>query len=175
MPSQEREGSIGGPVPGAGDGRCAGMGMDMRQSGGVATNRREEMNRAWQDTKGFTLVELVIVILIIAILAAVSVPIYKSYVRRSMASEGRALVGAVANAERIYFSSNSSFFAVSSAGFDSTLDIDARMNRYFTQFSVSSGNNQFTVTTTGTGDAAGITVTLTQSQGAQPTVAESGI
>ena len=41
--------------------------------------------------KGFTLVELVIVIVIVGILSIVAVPIYRGYTRKAMATEGKAL------------------------------------------------------------------------------------
>ena len=54
-------------------------------------------------TKGFTLVELVIVIVIVGILSIVAVPIYRGYTRKAMATEGKALLGAIQTAQKIYF------------------------------------------------------------------------
>jgi len=48
--------------------------------------------------KGFTLIELMIVVAIIGILAAIAVPAYQDYTIRSRVSEGAALVGAARTA-----------------------------------------------------------------------------
>jgi prepilin-type N-terminal cleavage/methylation domain-containing protein len=114
--------------------------------------------------KGFTLIELVIVIVIIGILSAISVPLYKNYTRKAMAAEGKALVGAVSSAEKAYLIEKATYLGVASTGYNSTLDIDARGNKYFTTYSVTAGGNTaFTIQTIATGaDAAGITVQLIQ-------------
>ena len=52
--------------------------------------------------KGFTLIELIIVIVIIGILSTVSVPIYRKYIAEAAMTEGYTLVGAIARAEVIY-------------------------------------------------------------------------
>ena len=55
-----------------------------------------------KNKKGFTLIELIIVIVIIGILSLVSVPIYRKYIAEAAMTEGYTLVGAVARAEIIY-------------------------------------------------------------------------
>lgn len=45
--------------------------------------------------KGFTLIELMIVVAIVAILAAIALPLYQDYVARSQVSEGMAAAGAM--------------------------------------------------------------------------------
>ena len=52
--------------------------------------------------KGFTLVELMVVILIVAILAAVAIPIMRGRIDAAKWSEGKAIMGTIATAIRAY-------------------------------------------------------------------------
>ena len=52
--------------------------------------------------KGFTLIELMVVILIVAILAAVAIPIMRGRIDAAKWSEGRAIMGTIATALRAY-------------------------------------------------------------------------
>jgi type IV pilus assembly protein PilA len=52
--------------------------------------------------KGFTLIELMVVILIVAILAAVAIPILRGRLEAAKWSEGKAMMGTIATALRAY-------------------------------------------------------------------------
>jgi len=137
--------------------------------------KKGEMQKM-RNKKGFTLVELVIVIVIVGILSIVAVPIYRGYTRRAMASEGRALLGAVATSQRVYYAEFGTFMPVMTAtNLNTRLDIDARANRFFTSFTVTNadedGFDARTVGADGSG-AQNITLTLLVRTDGQPTMDE---
>jgi type IV pilus assembly protein PilA len=65
--------------------------------------------------KGFTLIELMIVIAIVGILAAVALPAYQDYTVRARISEPLALLGAAKNSVIEYYVSNGILPATASA------------------------------------------------------------
>ena len=98
------------------------------------------MNNIIKNKKGFTLVELVIVIVIVGILSVISVPVYRGYVDKAIMTEGKVLVGAIAKAELAYHVENGYFADTDGeTGKLSAIDIDARGNKYFRVFDIQSG------------------------------------
>lgn len=55
--------------------------------------------------KAFTLLELMIVVAIIGVLAAVALPLYNDYVRKSRSTEAQAVLADIRKAQLDYFSS----------------------------------------------------------------------
>lgn len=61
--------------------------------------------------QGFTLIELMIVVAIIGILAAIAIPAYQDYTKRAHVSEGLNLAAAAKTAVTEYYSTNNTFIS----------------------------------------------------------------
>jgi prepilin-type N-terminal cleavage/methylation domain-containing protein len=85
--------------------------------------------------KGFTLIELIIVIVIVGVLTAVSVPIYAGYVQRAKWAEGKALAAAILTAQKVYYSENGTWYEIGSwVENDNVVATDARWNKFFRKY-----------------------------------------
>ena len=80
---------------------------------------------------GFTMVELMAALVIVGILAAVSVPIYRSNAKAAVRSEAIATLGAIRAAERTYKVEHSTYAAVTSGNLSTVLDVEVEDAQYF--------------------------------------------
>lgn len=75
-----------------------------------------------KNAKGFTLIELMVVVAIVAILASVAIPSYTKYGFRARRADGREMVMRIAAAEeRFYTNGNTYTASLSALGFSSGL------------------------------------------------------
>ena len=130
--------------------------------------------------RGFTIVELMIVVIITGILTMFGVPLYREYTLSSMATEGRALLRSISVKQRLYYSDHHKYYgalsegtAVAKGGNDTVLKVNALRNRYFRDFKYWTDVTAITpvfhaVTTATTADGRNIKVQVTQSPGSDP-------
>lgn len=116
-----------------------------------------QMNAQMNNDRGFTLIELMVVVIIVGVLAAVAIPLYTGYIKNARTSEGVARVGAIMTAAKAYHQQNSAWPAsATAAGFYA----DFSDTEHFSYSMTASG---YTVTATGkdVDGMSGVTITLT--------------
>ena len=103
-----------------------------------------------RERRGFTLIELMVVILIVGILAAVAVPILRGRIEQAKWSEGGATAGAIKTAVRAYYAEDPIACAALAATLVSASEVPLGFQagdltgRYFTsaQFTITSIDGQ---------------------------------
>lgn len=108
-----------------------------------------------QAQKGFTLIELMIVVAIIGILAAVAIPQYQDYVTRAKFQDGVASIGAIKAATAICIQENGG----DPTECDTDADIGVAMPTSAADTAITIARGTFTAGTNGTGGTAIFTIT----------------
>lgn len=122
---------------------------------------------------GFTLMELLIVVIIVGILASVALPQFGRMTRRARAAEATNIVGAILTAEWVYYQENAVFTDLLA---NLLVDVPPDANTTFDYAVTAAGPP---VVATGTGEAAtpvaGIVVTGTLQNDGTRTIGTTGL
>ena len=108
--------------------------------------------------KGFTLVEVLIVVIIIGILASIGIPQFAASIEKAKGGEARAGLGHLQTGEKIYFAENEIYS-------NATTDLDINLSEKYWAFTVAVSTPSTTYTATATrsgGTRAGQTITMDQ-------------
>lgn len=111
-----------------------------------------------QKHRGFTLIELMIVVAIVGILSAVAYPSYQEYVRRAARAEARATILDMAQNQERWFTNNNTYVAIA--------DAPATVTAGFKNFSGNDvGSRKYTIKAELVGGGTGYTITASPSNG----------
>lgn len=121
-------------------------------------------NRIAQSRAGFTMIELMVVVIIVGVLAAIAIPVYSNYVRKARVSEASARFGDLLTAAKTFAQefddgdASVDWPAVGNANFFGDLTATANFSYAHT---VGGEGSTLTFVATGAGKMAGVTVTMT--------------
>jgi len=117
----------------------------------LSKEKEGNMNR-----KGFTLVEVLIVVIIIGILAAIGIPQFADSIEKAKGGEARAGLGHIQTAEKIYYAENESYT-------DSLPQLDISLTQRYWAFSITTATGLYTATAARSGGTRdGNTITMNE-------------
>lgn len=121
-----------------------------------------------ESSRGFTLIELMVTVAIVAILAAVAIPSYTDYVTRSRIAEATSGLAAKRVRVEAYFDNNRTYVGAPDCGSDTTT------STVFTFSCATATASAYTIQAVGKNAMAGFTYTIDQSNAKKTTAVPSG-
>ncbi|MBU1061158.1 MAG: prepilin-type N-terminal cleavage/methylation domain-containing protein, partial [Candidatus Omnitrophica bacterium] len=94
--------------------------------------------------KGFTLVEVLIVVIIIGILAAIGIPQFADSIEKAKGGEARAGLGHLQTGEKVYFAERETYTTA-------LADLDITLTQKFWVFTIAATTTTYTATATRSG------------------------
>ena len=113
------------------------------------------MKKNLQNRKGFTLVELMVVIIITGILVSVAVPLYLNYTEMSKVQEALGMMKAIKTSQKVERMKTSIYYTatgVTASMIFFQKGIDVRESRYFT-YETSNNDDTFAITAIATAES----------------------
>lgn len=109
---------------------------------------------------GFSLIELMVVVVIIGILASIAIPAYQDYVRRGQIQDGTSTLAALRVRMEQFYQDNRTYAGAACGG---ACGVPCPATQFFTYACATANAGQtFVMTATGVGPLAGFTYTINQ-------------
>ena len=122
--------------------------------------------------RGFTLIELMITVAVIAILAAVALPAYTDYVRRGKIAEATTTLLSMRTKMELYYQDNRKYTGACTAG--TVAPLPSNVKYFDITCTPAPTDTAYTVVATGKGDMAGFTYTIDQANTRATTAVPDG-
>lgn len=97
------------------------------------------MHKKRRFLKGFTLLELMIVVIIVGILASLAIPRFIDATRRAKEAEARSILGTIRSAQIRYFLENDEAYTTDITDLD--ISLTANPTEYYTYSAIDAGGN----------------------------------
>jgi type IV pilus assembly protein PilE len=105
---------------------------------------RTQMSSRWNHARGFSLIELMIVLTVIAILAMIAYPIYQNEIIKGKRAEGKAALMQAAQIEERYYTANNQYGTLTNANINAYSGDNATNAAYTITLTLSPGTAPYT-------------------------------